>query len=57
MGDPEDDRSDLGALISKSHFEKVNGYITLAKDEGLRVLCGGPVKGSDRCAQVSGIFN
>jgi len=42
VGDPESNDSDLGALISKSHLEKVAGYIQLARNEnGVKVLCGG----------------
>ncbi|MFN3875438.1 MAG: aldehyde dehydrogenase family protein, partial [Flavobacteriales bacterium] len=41
VGDPGDPRSDLGAVVSESHMEKVLGHITLAKEEGGTVLCGG----------------
>jgi len=34
IGDPKEDSSWMGALISKEHLEKVKGYATLAKDEG-----------------------
>ncbi len=41
VGDPFATETDLGALVSKSHLEKVQGYVTLAKAEGGKVLCGG----------------
>lgn len=30
----------MGALISKEHFAKVDGYIQLAEKEGATILCG-----------------
>lgn len=41
VGDPALDGSDLGAIVSEAHLEKVMGHIALAKEEGGRVLCGG----------------
>lgn len=41
VGDPDDASSDLGAVVSKEHMEKVLAYIDLAKEEGGSVLCGG----------------
>jgi aminomuconate-semialdehyde/2-hydroxymuconate-6-semialdehyde dehydrogenase len=52
VGDPQDANSDLGALVSRAHFDKVAGHIALARDEGGRLLCGGnPVKLEGRCAE------
>ncbi len=39
--DPLLDDSQIGALVSKSHLEKVLGYIELAKAEGGKILAGG----------------
>ena len=51
VGDPNDDSSDLGALVSKSHFEKVMDCIVRAKQEGGKILAGGgAVELSGRCA-------
>jgi aminomuconate-semialdehyde/2-hydroxymuconate-6-semialdehyde dehydrogenase len=51
VGDPEDDASDLGALVSQAHFDKVIGCIERARDEGGDVACGGnAVKIKGRCA-------
>jgi aminomuconate-semialdehyde/2-hydroxymuconate-6-semialdehyde dehydrogenase len=41
VGDPKALGSRLGAVVSKSHFEKVLSYVDLAKEEGGTVLCGG----------------
>lgn len=41
VGDPKAAGSDLGAIVSKQHMEKVLSYIDLAKQEGGTVLCGG----------------
>lgn len=41
IGDPLDESSDLGALISPEHLKKVRSYIDLAKEEGGTILTGG----------------
>jgi len=41
VGDPKDEATDLGALVSAAHRDKVLGYIALAGEEGGRVHCGG----------------
>ncbi len=41
VGDPAEAQSDLGAVVSAAHMEKILSYIALARDEGGRVLCGG----------------
>ncbi len=41
VGDPMDHDSRMGALVSQAHFDKVKGYIELAKEEGGTVLTGG----------------
>lgn len=41
VGDPAATDSDLGAVVSKAHMDKVLGYIRLAQEEGGTVLCGG----------------
>jgi aminomuconate-semialdehyde/2-hydroxymuconate-6-semialdehyde dehydrogenase len=41
VGDPQDPRSDLGAVVSKPHMEKILEYIELARSEGGTVLTGG----------------
>ncbi|MEZ4457264.1 MAG: aldehyde dehydrogenase [Gemmatimonadales bacterium] len=41
VGDPQDDGTNLGALISAAHRDKVLGYIDLARREGGTVRSGG----------------
>ncbi|MCB9556570.1 MAG: aldehyde dehydrogenase [Deltaproteobacteria bacterium] len=41
VGDPLDSATEVGALISAAHRDKVQRYVMLAKDSGGRVLCGG----------------
>jgi len=41
VGDPLELESKQGAIVSKQHFDKVLGYIELAKQEGGNILCGG----------------
>ena len=38
---PSDPKAQLGAVVSKSHMEKILGYIDLAQEEGGRILTGG----------------
>ncbi len=41
IGDPLDTETKVGAMVSKPHFEKVQDYIKIAKEEGGTILCGG----------------
>ncbi len=41
VGDPLDDRTIVGPMISKAHLDKVRGYIALGREEGAKMLCGG----------------
>ena len=41
VGDPLDEKSKVGAVVSKEHQEKILSYIELAKSEGGKILCGG----------------
>ena len=51
VGDPEQASSDLGALVSRAHFDKVIGCIERARAEGGHVLTGGDaVQLEGRCA-------
>lgn len=50
VGDPEDENSNLGAVVSKAHFEKILQHIEIAKNEGGEILTGGhAVKLKGRC--------
>jgi len=51
IGDPLENGTDVGAIVSKQHFEKILSYIELAKEEGGTVLAGGHQSRVDgRCA-------
>jgi aminomuconate-semialdehyde/2-hydroxymuconate-6-semialdehyde dehydrogenase len=51
VGDPQQASSDLGAVVSHAHFDKVMGHIALAREEGGTILCGGSaVDPGGRCA-------
>ena len=41
VGDPLDEQTLVGPMISRAHLEKVRGYIALGVEEGARMLCGG----------------
>lgn len=41
VGDPTDPETQIGALVSKEHLEKVLRYIDLANGSGARLVCGG----------------
>lgn len=46
IGDPMDDRTTMGALISEAHRNRVAGYVELGSQEGARVLYGGRPPGN-----------
>jgi len=41
IGDPMDPDTQIGALISEKHLDKVMGYINAAQQAGARLICGG----------------
>lgn len=41
VGDPLDERTIVGPMISTGHLAKVRGYIELGTSEGATLLCGG----------------
>ncbi len=48
IGDPLEEETRVGAIVSKQHFDKINYHIQLAKEEGGKILLGGnviPMKG------------
>ena len=53
VGPPDEEATEMGALISKAQFDKVAGYVKIGVAEGARLVCGGaPVtgRGLDGCA-------
>jgi len=52
IGDPLEEKTDIGAVVSEPHLEKILSYIDLAQEEGGKILCGGKqVKLAGRCAK------
>lgn len=50
VGNPLEDGTRVGAIVSKGHHEKIMSYIKLAQEEGGTVLCGGnTIKGEGDC--------
>lgn len=50
VGDPLDDKTNLGAMASEAHMKKVLSYIELAKQEGGTIVQGGKqVRLTGRC--------
>ncbi len=50
VGDPLDNNSKQGAIVSKVHYEKIMGCIETAKKEGGKILIGGnAIKPKGRC--------
>ncbi|MBT5875268.1 MAG: aldehyde dehydrogenase [Candidatus Latescibacteria bacterium] len=41
IDDPLDEKSQLGAIVSKAHMEKILAYVELARQEGGEILVGG----------------
>ncbi len=41
VGDPFQEKTKVGALISEEHFHRVTSYIELAKEEGGEIILGG----------------
>lgn len=47
VGDPLDEKTQVGALVSEQHLNKVLSYIQIAKEEGGNILTGGERLGGD----------
>lgn len=41
QGDPLDESTQQGAVVSEAHLNKILGYIEMAKNENGKILCGG----------------
>ncbi|MDH3712044.1 MAG: aldehyde dehydrogenase [Cyclobacteriaceae bacterium] len=51
IGDPMEETTQFGALVSQAHLNKVLSYIDLAKEEGGKILTGGKqVYSEGRCS-------
>jgi aminomuconate-semialdehyde/2-hydroxymuconate-6-semialdehyde dehydrogenase len=53
LGDPLDEKSDQGAIVSKTQLEKVKFYVDLAQKEGGKIALGGepPAAINERCRE------
>ena len=51
IGDPLEEATDQGALVSQAQLDKVSRYVELAKSDGGEILCGGrrPKALNERC--------
>ena len=43
VGNPFDNETMMGSMISKSHMESVDGFVKHAKASGANILCGGEI--------------
>ncbi len=51
IGDPAQLETEMGAVVSQDHYQKILSYIELAKEEGGTILCGGQsINIGGRCA-------
>ena len=50
VGDPADPATELGALISTEHYERVMSYVDAGRGEGARLVAGGPAPSTRRSA-------
>jgi 5-carboxymethyl-2-hydroxymuconic-semialdehyde dehydrogenase len=41
QGDPRDDDTDIGPMISRTHFDRVSGFVERATADGARAILGG----------------
>ena len=41
VGNPLEEKTKVGAIVSKPHYDKILSYIDLAQEEGGTILCGG----------------
>ena len=56
IGDPFDESTDLGPLVSTQHFKVVADYVDLAVEEGANVICGGPAGNTVAESLREGLF-
>lgn len=56
IGDPLEEDTEIGAIVSKDQFEKDRYYIQLAQEEGGELLCGGSVAAAPNARCAGGWF-
>ena len=48
IGDPMDEKTQMGPVVNAAQLDKVLGYIEIGKNEGARLICGGKrIDGTD----------
>lgn len=40
-GNPTEEGTKMGAIVSKAHYEKILNHLAIAREEGGKILCGG----------------
>ena len=53
IGDPLEDATEIGAIVSRQHLDKILSYIELAKAEGGTILTGGNASVNERADKDS----
>ncbi len=56
VGDPLEDGTDVGALVSAAHRDKVESYVELAREEGGTILAGGKRADAPNARCAGGFF-
>ena len=56
LGDPLDEATQMGPLVSGGQMEKVLGYIEQGQAEGARLVCGGTRLGEEGCFVQPTVF-
>ena len=56
LGDPLDETTQMGPLVSESQLERVLGYIAQGQGEGARLVCGGARAGERGCFVQPTVF-
>lgn len=56
MGDPLDEATQMGPLVSEGQMQKVLGYIAQGQTEGARLVCGGARVGQTGCFVQPTVF-
>ncbi|WP_243290922.1 aldehyde dehydrogenase [Bacillus sp. FJAT-47783] len=41
VGDPQDETTDMGPVVSEEHYRKVTSYLDIAHSENAKLVCGG----------------
>ena len=50
MGDPADEKTEVGSLVSQKQRERVLDYIAVGREEGAELVYGGAAARRGRCS-------